>query len=487
MATNDPELVDDLIHLNGLDADTGEPLLPAQDRASLLSVLSEERGLLSASERTKLKNLAQRAAQQSLGLPVGIQPQNVAQAGWGVIFPTNSDPAIAAALRPLLDHRQAHVAPKRYRELVYNGEVDAPAFLKKYKVGVGTVLPNKVPYYLLLVGSPAEIPFAFEEGLAAEYAVGRLALETPADYERYARSVVDYEMAANVLPRKAVRYWAPRHRLDPSTILSADHLVKPLTEGRPDTDDDFGWEPPALQQGFAQELFWGANATLPNLADCLVGGAPPALLFTASHGRGFKTIDPRQRSEQGALISQEYAGSGPVPLNVCLSAGDVADSAHVHGMIGFFFACYSAGTPATDRYFHKGGTPLPIAAEPFVAALPNRLLSHPNGGALACIGHVERAWGYSIKTDGAGAQILPFRNAVLRLLLGEPVGHALLDLRQRATILSDALLSKLESRLVANSESIRALADTWVERNDARGYGVLGDPAVQIRVSAFGS
>ena len=66
MATNDPELVDDLIHLNGLDADTGEPLLPAQDRASLLSVLSEERGLLSASERTKLKNLAQRAAQQSL-------------------------------------------------------------------------------------------------------------------------------------------------------------------------------------------------------------------------------------------------------------------------------------------------------------------------------------------------------------------------------------------------------------------------------------
>jgi hypothetical protein len=73
------------------------------------------------------------------------------------------------------------------------------------------------------------------------------------------------------------------------------------------------------------------------------------------------------------------------------------------------------------------------------------------------------------------------------LLLGEPVGHALLDLRQRATILSDALLSKLESRLVANSESIRALADTWVERNDARGYGVLGDPAVQIRVSAFGA
>ena len=59
-------------------------------------------------------------------------------------------------------------------------------------------------------------------------------------------------------------------------------------------------------------------------------------------------------------------------------------------------------------------------AAPFVAALPQRLLTHPGGGALAVIGHVERAWGYSIRPVGLGNRLLPFRNLLGRVLRGEP-------------------------------------------------------------------
>ena len=45
----------------------------------------------------------------------------------------------------------------------------------------------------------------------------------------------------------------------------------------------------------------------------------------------------------------------------------------------------------------EAGTAPPPAPKPFIAALPRRLLTHPNGSALAVIGHIDRAWGFSIQ------------------------------------------------------------------------------------------
>ena len=150
--------------------------------------------------------------------------------------------------------------------------------------------------------------------------------------------------------------------------------------------------------------------------------------------------------------------------------------------MAFLFACYGAGTPAHDTFLtERGRGPVPIAEQSFVAALPQRLLSHPAGGALAVLGHVERAWGYSIRPPGVGAQIQPFRNLIGRILSGEPVGHATKDLSDKYATLSSELLAKLDETQPDRRPSDMELAWLWIERNDAQNYIVLGDPAVRSR------
>ncbi|RKH31826.1 hypothetical protein D7X12_38010, partial [Corallococcus sicarius] len=123
-----------------------------------------------------------------------------------------------------------------------------------------------------------------------------------------------------------------------------------------------------------------------------------------------------------------------------------------------------------------------LAPAAFVAALPRRLLSHPNGGALAVIGHVERAWGFSIKPlDMAQASPHAFTGTLSRIMAGEPVGHALRDFRDRFSAANNLLLNHLDPNMPNNKLEPRALLHQWIERNDARNYVVLGDPAVRIR------
>ena len=158
--------------------------------------------------------------------------------------------------------------------------------------------------------------------------------------------------------------------------------------------------------------------------------------------------------------------------------------ARVHGLIAFLFACYGAGTPLTDRFVHRAGQAPPVIAnEPFIAALPKALLAHQGGGALACIGHVERAWGFSIQPPNVvSPQLQPFQNAIGRILIGQPVGHALKDFNERYASLSTRLAGKLEKLSAGLPNDDPALATDWLERNDAQGYAVIGDPAVRLRV-----
>ena len=120
--------------------------------------------------------------------------------------------------------------------------------------------------------------------------------------------------------------------------------------------------------------------------------------------------------------------------------------------------------------------------------MPRRLLAHPNGSALAVIGHIDRAWGFSIQAPKvADAQIGTFRNSLGFILSGAPVGHAMCgQFGARYAALSTALASSTSPTAPASMHlSDRDLVTNWLEWNDAQNYLLLGDPAVRIRKDAL--
>jgi len=134
----------------------------------------------------------------------------------------------------------------------------------------------------------------------------------------------------------------------------------------------------------------------------------------------------------------------------------------------------------------RAGDLPPLAPQPFVAALPRRLLTHPKGSALAVIGHIDRAWGFSIQAPNTtGAQIGPFRDSLGYILSGSPVGYALAQqFGARFATLSTMLLSAVSPTAPTQSND-RDLVRYWLERNDAQNYVMLGDPAVRVRKDAL--
>jgi hypothetical protein len=461
--------------VNGVDGDTGEYLLRPLEAGAAAALARDESG--DPALVGWLKEVAAHQEQPRLGLPAGIEPTDVGQAGWGIVFHEAETEEVRSALRPLVEHRRATIGD-RVKTLEYRTGDEWRPWLARHGVAPATVDPRKLPYYLLLVGEPTLIPYRFQYLLDAEYAVGRVAFREAAEYAAYARSVREYETSGQPSHARTAVFFGTRHDGDRATELSADELVRPLAEGQ-------AGEPSAAEEaGWGTKLLWGSQATRAGLETVLRGderGRPYGLCFTATHGVGFRPTDRRQLDRQGALLCQDWSGPGRIRETDYLSAADVPADARVHGLIAFHFACYAAGTPERDDFLpDASGVPKKIAERPFVARLPQALLSHPGGGALAVIGHVERAWGCSFLPDGGQPQLQPFRNALAYILAEQPVGHCLKDLRALYTGLSTGLADALGEIRHGATYDDAALAVMWLARNDARNYTLVGDPAVRL-------
>jgi hypothetical protein len=481
MQLNGSQLMDEELIPFGIDAETGRPLpsidLSAERIAERVAVPPEED-----------KATAQRTIQlKSFGPITGIDEENLASAGWGIMF-ASSDPeadAIEAALKPLLERRE-HQAGEFYKvfkkESGYKLGDTAVKWLGRQgnKPGLDLVDPaNGVPYYLMIVGSPDTIPIQFQYQLDIYWAVGRLHFDNVDDYARYARSIVAYETVGNSRQRKQLAIFAPRHDFDRATQLFHDNVAQRFFDGA-------GVAPPlGKNQGFTLQGVMGEAATKQGFADLLSGrrdAGVPAMLLSGSHGMVFGMDDARQGDCQGALVCQNWPGYGAIGEREWFAAGDLSGDAKLHGMICFLFACYGGGYGTIDSFRDgPGGRARQIARKAAIARLPQAMLAHPGGSALAVIAHIDRAWAYTFQTLNGGPQTQGFREVLTCLMLGRSVGSSTDRFNTRWAALSTELSDALRDGVT--EEVARRLARLWIARDDARNYIVLGDPAVKLRVS----
>lgn len=466
---------DSLLWFNGLDGRGGgylTPPVPPRHLAELVCGAPVDR----ARVRELQAWVARGEGKARRGLKEGLDPGKLEEAGWGVIFSRSADSdALREALAPLLDLRRAQAGKRQerfFREFVgEDGYVEGDskvAFLARHGAGPGPADPEKVPYYLLLVGDPEEIPFSFQYQLDVQYAVGRICFEDLEDYRRYAESVVAAETGGTERRPRAC-FFAPANPGDPVSGSTSAHLAEPLAAGL------------RGQPGWDVDTVLGEKATRGRLGDLL--DEAPAFLFAACHGLGFAAGDPCQRDCQGSLVCQDWPGPGPdgIDREHYFAAEDVGEQARVHGLVAFCFACFGAGTPRWDDFTRKSqGERRELAPGAFLGRLPQRLLSHPRGGALAVVGHVERAWGFSVVWPQAGPQICAFESTLRRLLDGQPVGWAMEVFNQRYAELASDLAAEVEAMGFGKKRDEKALAGLWTASHDARNYTIVGDPAVRV-------
>lgn len=482
-------MIDDTLVFNGVDGRTGAYLLPSLDVAQLARIAFGHAP--SATERDEVD--VRLSVDIDYPLKEGEDPDDLAQAGWAAVFPfvrkgseaASHQAAIREALGPLLALRRAQATcrdDRRFRECVgadaYRPGETKQQFLTRMGAGTGPVDPGKFPYYVLLVASPEEIPYRMQYQLDVQYAVGRIHFDTVEEYAHYAANVVEAETRPGPAVH-TVALWGAENPDDRATRASARHLVAPLA--------DYLARAPA--ERWQVSRFIGEDATKARLA-ALLGSDVPSLLVTASHGVGFPAGDPRQRSDQGALVCQDWAGpsSGSLTADHYFAGDDIAADADLGGLIGFHFACFGAGTPRYDDFSRKADSPalVDIAPHAFVARLPQRMLGRARG-ALACIGHVDRAWASSfLQADprhagAVTAQLAVFESALQRLIDGRCVGHAMDHFDLRYAELASDLATRIEDATKYDvAVDDRELAQMWIYANDARDYAVIGDPAVRI-------
>jgi hypothetical protein len=469
----------ELIYVNGLNATNGNYIDEYWSPEDATEVaLGEKRN--AAHDKSLIKRSRQDEA--SFAPEFGFDPGNLGQVGWGVVFAHDAHPDMKVALKALLDRRHDKAGDDLYREYTLRPGETWQDFSERHHVGDGPAAPDEMPYYVLIVGDPESIPYKFQYQLDVQRAAGRIYFDTPEEYERYALSVVQAEEGKVRLPRRAT-FFGVQNNDDRATERSVEYMIDPLAEQL------------ATIQGWTIDNVPQEQALKARLAQLVSGAQTPTLLFTASHGAHFDAEQDAERHQlhEGALICGDWPGRyqwfEAIPPEWYLHAQDVGPEARVWGTIAVFFACFGAGTPRLNDFVHRRelGRPEKLGLSPYatVAPLPRRLLSHPNGGALAVVGHVDRGWDTSFRKLGLlgkeARDLAAFRSLFRALMFGMPIGHAMEYINARYATMSAKLTIELdEIEHYGKVPDKVEVARLWTANNDARNYVIVGDPAVRL-------
>jgi hypothetical protein len=401
--------------------------------------------------------------------PDAVSPGSISTMGWGVIFTSRSDPSIKQALGELLALRNLQ-AGDLYREFEgpagYRLGESTATFLARNEIGFGAVDPQRMPYFLLLIGDPQSIPYSFQQDLSMRYAVGRIWFDSLEEYALYALSVVASEQGGAVRPYRVASF-VPMHPDD-----TVSNQIAEL----------FQWSRSVVPDDLERYSFAMPEPTKSQLVS-LLGEHPPALLAMAGHSVFFARDSDHQPTGQGGLLCQNWPGStsGPVPAEFVFAADDVSPNIRPLGMVIVDLSSYSAGAGGLlsgwrlDDSQHLG-----LQAQP---SLPQRLLGHPRGGALAFVGYAGPvAVGDFYSQHGTMYMFKEALQIVLRRIVeGWPFGDALGVFRNRY---SDWVRLLSATEITSEQADLAATGEYFLGCLLAGGITLLGDPAARLTLGS---
>jgi hypothetical protein len=401
--------------------------------------------------------------------------------GWGVILPDRDDLPAAKrstaadapeSIQKLIAHRGS--APVfRYRSDLDDGRIRRYAAdgqpLDIQLRGARGIGPTSVPYYLLIVGSPSQIPWKMQYRLQLDAFVGRLDLDPPG-LERYVDCLIG-GWPNNTVPRTPV-IWATDHGHPDITHLMRKGIAEKLSK-RFDTDTDF-----QMTGGFLVD----ENASHSALAFALAQ-RNPAFVMTSSHGATFPLNNPNaMRAQLGLMVDNN---------KTLMDLPKVSAAWKVAGGIWYAHACCSAGADGVSAFQGLVGAGSSLAETlksianvgACSAPLPQILLGRSNP-ARAFIGHVEPTFDWTLRDPITGqlttAHIVESLYDQLHLKTRPPIGLALNRYFDAVagTLLDYAdAIDEIDAQIPGSPERARRNKLVALDR---LAMVILGDPTVSL-------
>ena len=415
--------------------------------------------------------------------PVDLANWRDPRVGWGVVLADNdATPAkeraagddAPAAIRQLIAAR-AGAQVFRYRTDLPEGRLrwyaaDGAASDLRLSGARGSG-PKQIPRYLLIVGSPATIPWRAQCRWQLDAFVGRLDLDD-AGLANYVDAVLhDWADARPDVTRPVV--WAVDHGYPDITRLMRRAIADPIRSAfATDAGHEFDVADGYLADG---------RATGRLLADALASRRP-AFVLTSSHGATFPLNDVAAMQRRlGMLVDNTQS---------LLTADEVTTGA-AHGAVWYAHACCSAGSDGASRFVDSVEASSSLARTlsgvsqcgAMTAPLPRALLGSAKP-ARAFIGHVEPTFNWTLRDPETG-QVLT--NAIVQALYDQlhlavrpPVGLAMKTYYDNVGGLlqdhAEALERVTQQRPGAPEQARRAK----LVAIDRLSMVVLGDPTVAL-------
>lgn len=390
-----------------------------------------------------------------------------ADVGWGLVAATSR--TLPAAIKNLVSFRGGQVfryqgESERRFTFLCNEALNRDVAVAGSPIGNG---PGRLPYYLMILGGPDEVPWALQFALASTRAVGRLPL-AGTELANHVRALLDDFKGGGADPYTTVT-WSVDLGVEDITHLMRKFLAEKIHA-------EFVADP---EMGATRSINLGGDV------DGLVAALKeqhPGVIVTTSHGMTGPLDDvAAMRAQMGAPVDRHGKALTPALLDGWAPAGAV----------WYCHACCSAGAEAPSVFapLFDEGTGLRLilegisAAGAMVAPLPLALLGHAKP-ARAFIGHVEPTFDWTLRNP-VNQQVVtkPIVDAIYPNLFQRfprtPIGHAF---RQVYANIGSYLANWQVARqgFDSGASNLPELMNLQLSARDLQGMVILGDPAVTL-------